>query len=82
MERDRILDRDRFAWLCGEGGRLLKLLRRWLSDLHKTDQPDNTIPTLAERIDHLDSLLRLEAQQVKELHAALPPTLPASPSPS
>lgn len=82
MERDRVLDRDRFAWLCGEGGRLRKLLRRRLSDLHKTDQPDNTIPTLAERIDHLDSLLRLEAHQVKELRAAIPPTIPASPSTS
>jgi hypothetical protein len=79
MERDRVLDRDRFAWLCGEGTRLRKLLRHQLEDLHKTSQPDNTIPTLSERIDHLDSLLRLEARQVKELRASLPP---ASSAPS
>jgi hypothetical protein len=72
MERDRVLDRDRFAWQCGEGGRLRKLLRQQFADLQKTGQPDHTVPTLAERIDHLDSLLIIEARQLKELRAALP----------
>ncbi len=80
MERDRVLDRDRFAWKCGEGKRLRKLLRRQLADLQKTSQPDNTVPTLAERIDHLGSLLRTEAQQVKELRASLPPAPTAPPA--
>ncbi len=82
MERDRVLDRDRFAWKCGEGKRLRKLLRRQLGDLQKTGQPDNTVPTLAECIDHLDSLLRTEAHQVKELRAALPPAPSAPPTAS
>jgi hypothetical protein len=50
MERERMLDQDRFAWKCGEGKRLRKLLRRQLVDLQKAGKPDNTIPTLAERI--------------------------------
>ena len=80
MERDRVLDRDRFAWKCGEGKRLRKLLRRQLGDLQKMGQPDNTVPTLAERIDHLDSLLRTEAHHVKELRTALPPAPTAPPA--
>ncbi len=82
LERDHVLDRDRFAWKCGEGKRLRKLLYRQLGDLQKTGQPDNTVPTLAERIDHLDSLLRTEAHQVKELRAALPPAPPPPPAAS
>jgi hypothetical protein len=78
MERDRVLDRDRFAWQCGEGGRLRKLLRQQFADLQKMNQPDHTIPTLAERIDHLDSLLIIEARQLKALRA----TLPAAPATS
>jgi hypothetical protein len=82
MERERTLDRDRFAWKCGEGKRLRKLLRRQLVDLQKAGKPDNTIPTLAERIDHLDSLLKPEAQQLKELRTTLPPEPPTPPPPS
>jgi hypothetical protein len=81
MERERTLDRDRFAWQCGEGKRLRKLLRRQFSDLQKASQPDNTVPTLAERIDHLESQLRTEAHQVKELRATLPPEPPPSSPP-
>lgn len=73
MEKERALDRDRFAWKCGEGKRLRKLLSRQLVDLQKANKPDNTVPTLAERIDHLESLLRTEAHQLKELRATLPP---------
>ncbi|MEO8972731.1 MAG: hypothetical protein ABI406_14160, partial [Ktedonobacteraceae bacterium] len=83
MERDLVLDRDRFAWECGQGGLLRQLLLRQLGDLQQTGQPDNTIPTLAERVDHLDSLLKPEARQLKELRAALPApsaiTPPAAP---
>ena len=79
MERERVLDRDRFAWKCGEGKRLRKLLRRQLVDLQKAGKPDNSIPTLAERIDHLDSLLKPEAHQLKELRDTLPPEPPPPP---
>lgn len=79
LERDRVLDRDRFAWWCGEGSRLRKLLRVHLNDQIACGQADNTVPTLIERIDHLDSLLKREARQVKELHAALPEAPTSSP---
>jgi hypothetical protein len=80
LERDRVLDRDRFAWECGEGGRLRKLLHRQLGYLDRTNQPDNTVPTLAERVDHLDSLLKREARQIKKLREALHPALPTPPT--
>jgi len=81
-EQERVLDRDRFAWQCDEGGRLRKLLVHQLAYLDRANKPDNEIPTLAERIDHLDSLLGTEGRQVKELRATLPPastTPPAAP---
>ncbi len=80
LERDRVLDRDRFAHWCGEGKRLRRLLRRHLEQRIGDGQPDNAIPTLAERIDHLDSLISREARQIKELRAALPPTLTTPPA--
>jgi hypothetical protein len=84
VESDRQLDRDRFAWQCWEGGRLRQLLINQLAYLDRTNKPDNELPTLAERIDNLDSLRDTEGQQVKELRATLPPpptTPPPSPSP-
>jgi hypothetical protein len=73
MERERILDRDWFAYACGQG----PLLRKWLHSQLKerTDKgwPDNSIPTLAERIDHLDSLITREKRQVQRLRDMLPP---------
>jgi hypothetical protein len=82
MERDRVLDRDHFAWKCWEGKRLRILLRRQRADLEEMGQLDNTVPTLTERIDHLTSLLRLEADQVRELRDELPPDEPPDPPPS
>jgi len=74
MERDHVLDRDYFAYLCGQGKRLRIALRHQLNDRIQQNQPDNAIPTLVERIDHLDSLIGREARQVKKLRdAALPP---------
>lgn len=73
VERERVLDRDHFAWQCGEGGRLQKLLANQLAYLHRANKPDNTLPTLAERIDHLESLRSIESRQLKELRAMLPP---------
>jgi hypothetical protein len=82
LERDRVLDRDRFAHWCGEGKRLRRLLRRQLEQRIRDRQPDNAIPTLAERIDHLDSLIGREARQVKALRAALPPAPTTPPAAS
>src|SRR5215470_18780231 len=67
LERDRVLDYDRFAYWCGEGKRLRRLLQSQLAERIARKQPDNAVPTLAERIDHLDSLIGREARQVKEL---------------
>lgn len=75
---DRVLDRDRFAFWLGEGRRLRKQFKIRLHALNTQGLPDNTIPTLAERLDHLGSLLRKEARQVKKLREAIP--LPPSAS--
>ena len=80
LERDRVLDKDRFAHDCGEGKRLRRLLRRQLEQRTQDQLPDNAVPTLAERIDHLDSLIGREARQIKELRAALPPAPSAPPT--
>lgn len=79
LERERELDRDRFAWQCREGGRLRELLVRQLGYLNRKGLPGNTLPTLAERIDYLDSLRGDEGHQVKELRATLPPAPPTPP---
>jgi hypothetical protein len=81
LARERVLDRDRFAYFCGQGPRLRKWLRLQLKDRTENGQLDNTIPTLAERIEHLDSLLFREEQQVQHLRDALAPP-PATPAPS
>ena len=73
LEKDRVLDRDRFAYWCGEAVRLQKLLRLLLERRRKSGQPDDSVPTLSERIEHLEGLLKYEARQVKKLRAALPP---------
>jgi hypothetical protein len=72
LERERVLDRDWFAYACGQGTQLRKWLRLQLKDRTDNDLPDNAIPTLAERIDHLDSLLNREERQVKLLRDQLP----------
>lgn len=76
LERERELDRDWFAYACDQGPRLRQWLRIQLKDRTDNGLPDNTIPTLAERIDHLDSLLGREEQQVQRLRDMLPPAPP------
>ncbi|GCF10907.1 DUF2309 domain-containing protein [Dictyobacter arantiisoli] len=78
FENDRVLDRDRFAYWCGESKRLRKLLRQQLELRRQNNRPDNEVPTLTERIDHLNSLMRREVRQVRELQAALPVSEPPS----
>lgn len=72
LEKEHVLDRDRFANDCGEGKRLRKLLQNQRKWLNENNLPDNTIPTLIERIDHLDSLIIREARQFQKLREALP----------
>jgi hypothetical protein len=79
LERERVLDRDWFAYACDQGPRLRKWLRMQLKDRGDLDLPDNAIPTLAERIDHLDSLLNREEQQLQRLRDMLPPASAAAP---
>lgn len=72
LYRDQVLDRDRFAYWCGEGKRLHAFLWKRLQRLRESGKRDTSIPTLSERIDHLDSLMRQEARQVVALRATLP----------
>lgn len=72
MERERVLERDWFANALGQGPRLRKWLRLQLQDRTENSVLDTTIPTLAERIDHLDSLLAREKRQVERLRHILP----------
>jgi hypothetical protein len=76
LERDRVEDRDRFAYWCGEGPRLRKLLMEQRELLRDKKLPDNAIPPLHERIDHLEGLIKQEARQVDKLKGSLPPVSP------
>ena len=71
MARERVLERDWFAYVLGQGKQLRKWLRLQLQDRTDNNLPDNEIPTLAERIDHLDSLLNREERQVVKLRDSL-----------
>src|SRR5579884_2276114 len=42
LERDRVTDRDRFAWKCGEAKRLRKLLLQQLGDIQEAGLPSET----------------------------------------
>jgi hypothetical protein len=79
---ERVLDRDRFAHWLGQGKRLRKLLKNRLERLNKQGLPDNTIPTLTERIDHLGSLIRTEGSQVKHLRETVQLSQPPSAPPA
>ncbi len=79
MERERVLERDWFAYVCGQGTRLRALLLRQLKEQTQQGQAETSVPTLAERIDHLESFLREEAQQVQHLRAQYAQHVSASP---
>lgn len=78
LERDRVEDRDRFAYWCGQAKRLHKLLRQQKELLTAQKIPDNAIPPLHERIDHLEALMKQEARQVDKLKGSLPPAPPTA----
>jgi hypothetical protein len=72
LDKERTLDRDRFAYLLGEGRRLRKQLQRQLKLIEDRGEEDNAIPSFTERIDQLLSLARREQRQVRHLLAQLP----------
>ena len=86
LEKERVLDRDLFAFWCGQG-RLLRIqLMKQLQLRNKRHEEDNALPSLTERIDHLRRLLRQDTRQVKHLLGTLPgvsnsPESPALPPP-
>jgi hypothetical protein len=79
LEKERVLDQDRFAYWCGESKRLRNVLQQQLDQRQRNGQPDTTVPTLTERIEHLQSLTKHEVRQVKALRAMLPSTTPSPP---
>jgi len=69
QEHERVLEGDWFAYACGQGPRLRRLLRAQLNERTVNTLPDHTIPTLTERINYLRSLIFQEEQQVRHLRA-------------
>ena len=67
--RERVLEGDWFAYACGQGPRLRRVLRAQLDMRTDNALPDHTIPTLTERINYLRSLIFQEEQQVRHLRA-------------
>ncbi len=59
----RILDADRFAWMLGQGELLLHQLRQ--RQARAQAEEDTNMPTLTERIGHLEGLLNEEHRQMQ-----------------
>lgn len=76
--RERVLEGDWFAYACGQGPRLRRLLRAQLDERTVNTLPDHAIPTLTERIHYLSSLIYQEEQQMQRLRATVSLTPPAS----
>ncbi len=66
-ENRRVHDADTFAHYLGEGESLEHYLRRCHSELEQTGRPDNYVPSLVERIGHLEALRKEEHRQMREL---------------
>jgi len=70
-----VLEWDWFAYACGQGPRLRRVLRAQLEERTDNTLPDHSIPTLTERIHYLSSLIYQEEQQMQHLRATVsPPT--------
>jgi len=76
QEHERVLDGDWHAYLCGQGPRLRRLLHKQVDARKDRGLPDNAIPSLNERINHLSGLIFQEQQQVQQLRDAQSPTPP------
>ncbi len=66
-EARRVHDADTFAHYLGEGESLERYLRRCHSELEQTGRPDYHVPSLTERIGHLEALRKEEHGQMHEL---------------
>ena len=73
--RERVLDGDWYAYACGQGPRLQRLLHTLLDARKANHLPDHSIPTLTERINHLSGLLYQEEQQMQHLRATVSSSL-------
>ncbi len=71
QEHERVLDGDWYAYLCGQGPRLRRLLHKQGDARKEQGLPDNAIPSLNERINHLSGLIFQEQQQVQKLRDTL-----------
>jgi hypothetical protein len=67
QQKQRVLDRDEFAVLLGQGPPLEHQLRRLEEDLKQRDEIDRNIPTFAERIGRLEVLNERERQEMRAL---------------
>jgi hypothetical protein len=66
-ENRRVHDADTFAHYLGEGESLEHYLRRCHSELERTGRNDYSVPSLIERIGHLEALRKEEHKQLREL---------------
>ncbi len=67
QQRELVLERDTFAVLLGQGPALEHQLRRVEEELKKRSETDKSVPTLIERIGHLEVLNEQERQEMRQL---------------
>lgn len=70
---ERVLDADRYAFLLGEGVLLRQVLQLEQEELRAQGLKDLDFPTLSERIDQLDALIKDEQQQMQQLGIPVQP---------
>jgi hypothetical protein len=63
----RVHDADTFAHYVGEGETLEHYLRRCHTELERAGKPDHQVPSLIERIGHLEALRNEEHEQMRQL---------------
>ena len=67
QQKQKVLDRDEFAVLLGQGPALEHQLRRMEEEIKNRNEIDMSIPTLIERIGRLEVLNAGERQQMRKL---------------
>jgi hypothetical protein len=63
----RVYDADTFAHYLGEGESLEYRLRHWHTELEQAGRLYTIVPSLIERIEHLETLRKEEHRQLLEL---------------
>jgi hypothetical protein len=66
-QKERVLERDEFAVLLGQGPALEHQLRRVEEELKRRGVIDRSVPTLIERIGRLSVLNEKERQEMRAL---------------